>query len=224
MLRLILAFPLALLLSYSLVGMMAWLVDINVDELESEKEPFRFDFIISETEQVSQRKSRELPKPPAMIPMPSDPLLVQSKTNRSIDTPTIEPMPTMNLDVSVSDINLSFDAPIASISQPEPPLVINNLALAQLGQTQQAIPLHRVDPYYPRKALQRRIEGYVVISFDIGLSGKPENINIEEADPARVFNREALNAIKRWKYQPLVVNGVAQKRRGQRVKLEFRIQ
>lgn len=224
MLRLILAFPVALLLSYSLVGLMAWLVDLNVKELKPESEPLTFDFFMNETEQKSQRKSRELPEPPKPSPLPPEQLLAQPNIERSMDVPALEPVLDMNLNLTVKDINLEVVVPIATSLHAENSLLKQELPQVQLGQTQQVMPLHREDPNYPRKALQRGIEGYVVVSFDIGLAGKPENINIEESNPSRVFNREALNAIKKWKYQPMMVNGVAKVRLGQRVKLEFKIQ
>ncbi|MDB1125712.1 energy transducer TonB [Vibrio algarum] len=224
MIRLLMALPLAVLLSYSLVGMMAWMVDLNTKETKSEHEALRFNFFMTETEQASQRKSRDLPKPPEMKPLPPEQTFSAITRKQPLDTPTLEPVTEMDVELSVAPVKFAAIAPTlpsvaydkASIAQQTQPI--------QLGKTQQVMPLHRKEPDYPKKALQRKIEGYVVVSFDIDRSGKPENIIIEESYPSRVFNREALRALKKWKYQPMLVNGLAQTRYGQRVKLEFKIQ
>lgn len=46
---------------------------------------------------------------------------------------------------------------------------------------------------------------------------------IIDAEPKRVFDREAIRAIKRWKYRPKVVEGVAQLQTNQSVQLDFKI-
>ncbi|UGA57284.1 energy transducer TonB [Vibrio sp. VB16] len=224
MLRFLLALPVALFVSYSLMGMMAWMVDLNTIESKPENESIRFDFFMNETESLSQRKSRELPKPPEMKPLPPQQALAQPQQDVSLNTPTLAPVPEINLDLSVTDMKFAVVVP----STPSPKATNTQLAQqpipVQMGQTQQVMPLHRMNPIYPRKALQRKIEGYVVFSFDIDRAGKPQNIKIEASYPSRIFNREALKALKRWKYQPMMVNGLAQVRSGQRVKLEFKIQ
>ncbi|WED28967.1 energy transducer TonB [Vibrio sp. DW001] len=224
MLRFLMALPLALFISYGLMGLMAWMVDLNTIESKPKNASIRFDFFMNETEQLSQRKSRELPKPPEMKPLPPEQALAQPQQDVFLNTPTLAPIPEVNLALSVTDMKFAVVVP----STPSPkatntPLVQQPISV-KMGQTQQLMPLHRMNPIYPRKALQRKIEGYVVFSFDIDRAGKPQNIKIEESYPSRVFNREALKALKRWKYQPMMVNGLAQVRSGQRVKLEFKIQ
>jgi protein TonB len=102
-----------------------------------------------------------------------------------------------------------------------------NIAIPQLlsvGKNQPVMPLYRVEPRYPVRALQRKIEGYVKLSFTIDEQGKPTDIRVIEEQPPRIFSREAITALKRWKYSPRLVEGVAKSREGQTVKLEFRIQ
>ncbi|MWP48398.1 MULTISPECIES: TonB family protein [unclassified Gilliamella] len=64
-------------------------------------------------------------------------------------------------------------------------------------------PIKRNQPEYPRRALDMRIEGYVVAQFDVNSNGRVENIRIIEAIPNNIFNRSVISAMKTWKYQPI---------------------
>lgn len=88
---------------------------------------------------------------------------------------------------------------------------------------QQALPLYRVDPRYPSKALKRRVEGYVIMRFTIDATGRPKDIEVIEAEPQRMFEREAIRALKKWKYQPKVEDGVSIEQYGQTAKVEFKL-
>ncbi|MWN32804.1 MULTISPECIES: TonB family protein [unclassified Gilliamella] len=64
-------------------------------------------------------------------------------------------------------------------------------------------PIRRNQPEYPRRALDMRIEGYVVAKFDVNSDGRVENIRIIEAIPNNIFNRSVISVMKTWKYQPI---------------------
>jgi protein TonB len=85
------------------------------------------------------------------------------------------------------------------------------------------VPLVRVDPQYPPKAKQRRIEGWVDIEFTIGPAGTVENPKVIGASPRAVFEESALRAVRRWRYNPKIENGVAVARPGIRVRLRFEL-
>ncbi|MDF5586334.1 energy transducer TonB, partial [Vibrio parahaemolyticus] len=44
-----------------------------------------------------------------------------------------------------------------------------------------------------------------------------------EAEPQRMFEREAIRALKKWKYQPKVEDGVSIEQYGQTAKVEFKL-
>jgi len=71
-----------------------------------------------------------------------------------------------------------------------------------------ALPFVKVSPVYPRSAIARGIEGYVVVSFDIDELGRVVDAVVIEAVPAGVFERSALAAIAKFRYKPRVVGGV----------------
>ena len=64
-----------------------------------------------------------------------------------------------------------------------------------------------VQPIYPEMAKQSRVEGTVSLSVLIGPSGKVEKASVVRSIPA--LNDAAVSAVKQWKYQPTVVNGIA---------------
>jgi protein TonB len=83
------------------------------------------------------------------------------------------------------------------------------------------IPLVRINPIYPRRAAERRIEGWVVVKFSINEQGMVENPEVVDADPRGIFESAAIRAIRKWKYRPKIEGGKPVKRRGISVKLTF---
>jgi protein TonB len=81
----------------------------------------------------------------------------------------------------------------------------------------------RINPKYPTTAARDGIEGWVQLSFNISPTGEVIDAVVLNAEPKRIFNREALRAIKRWKYRPKVIEGVAQLQTDQTVQLDFKL-
>jgi protein TonB len=79
------------------------------------------------------------------------------------------------------------------------------------------IPVVVVRPMYPREAAMAGIEGWVKIEFTITEEGAVKDPQIVDARPPRVFNREALRAIRKWKFKPRVIDGIAVERRATQV-------
>lgn len=71
-----------------------------------------------------------------------------------------------------------------------------------------ASPISRNQPEYPRRALDMRLEGYVIAMFDVNSEGRVENIRIIEAQPNNIFNRSVINAMKTWKYKPIAAQNL----------------
>lgn len=87
-----------------------------------------------------------------------------------------------------------------------------------------ALAMVKVQPVYPRRALQRGITGYVVLEFTINELGMVEEPRVIVSEPPGVFDRAALKALERWKFQPKVVNGVAKKTHGVQQKMSFNLE
>lgn len=70
------------------------------------------------------------------------------------------------------------------------------------------VPIVYVVPTYPREALLDGIEGYVNFELLVGVDGRVLDVKVTEAAPDRIFVRNAVRAVRLWKFQPLVVDGV----------------
>jgi len=82
------------------------------------------------------------------------------------------------------------------------------------------VALVRDTPRYPHEALMNRTEGWVEIEFTIARDGSVKDPVVVAAQPDRVFERDALRAIARWKFKPSVVGGVTVERRARQI-IEF---
>jgi TonB family protein len=64
-------------------------------------------------------------------------------------------------------------------------------------------------PDYPESALNQRITGSVVLEYTVDTRGETRDIHVVEASPPGVFDQAAMNAVRHWRYVPMVVNGSA---------------
>ncbi len=69
------------------------------------------------------------------------------------------------------------------------------------------LPIVKVAPVYPRRALSRGIEGYVIVEFTVTRLGTVKYPVVAEAKPPGIFDRAAVNAALKFKYKPKVVDG-----------------
>lgn len=67
--------------------------------------------------------------------------------------------------------------------------------------------VREVRPQYPRDAQVRGIEGWVDIEFTIEPDGATADLVVRGAEPAGVFERSALEALRRWRFEPVVRDG-----------------
>ena len=93
-----------------------------------------------------------------------------------------------------------------------------------LGQTDgDMMVIAAFPPQYPQSKANLGIEGYVVISLSVTAEGQVEDPYVIESDPKDVFNRAALKAIRKFKYKPRVVNGIALPVTNVRYKMTFEL-
>jgi len=58
-------------------------------------------------------------------------------------------------------------------------------------------------PRYPPEAARRQQSGNVQVEITVGTDGSVSSARVVSSDPPRVFDREALAAVKRWKFAPI---------------------
>src|SRR5690606_1679044 len=55
-----------------------------------------------------------------------------------------------------------------------------------------------VAPEYPDRALSQRITGSVTVEFLVRANGETDEVRVIESEPAGVFDRSAIAAVRRW--------------------------
>jgi protein TonB len=70
--------------------------------------------------------------------------------------------------------------------------------------------IRKVDPEYPERALAQKITGAVTLEFTVDKKGEPQDVHVVSAEPAGTFDRAAIAAVRRWRYEPLVIDNVVQ--------------
>ncbi len=79
---------------------------------------------------------------------------------------------------------------------------------------------HYVSPRYPTAAQQHKVGGWVDVQFTVATDGSVADPSIVGAEPVGVFERSALDAVRRWRYQPVTRDGRALSERA-RVRVLF---
>ncbi len=75
-----------------------------------------------------------------------------------------------------------------------------------------------VAPKYPRNAQRRNQSGWVDVVFTVATDGTVSDIEVRASEPGEVFVNAAVNAVEKWEFEPVIVNGVAvEKRAGVRM-------
>jgi periplasmic protein TonB len=59
-------------------------------------------------------------------------------------------------------------------------------------------------PSYPPDAFRSRQSGEVQVEFTVGTDGSVTSARVVRSNPRRVFDRAALDAVNRWRFQPVV--------------------
>jgi protein TonB len=67
-----------------------------------------------------------------------------------------------------------------------------------------------VEPTYPRNALTRRVAGWVEVAFTVDTSGRTRDVRVINADPPGIFEKAALAAVNRWRFDPAGSNAVSE--------------
>ena len=138
-------------------------------------------------------KNRRIPKkPPPPKNPPPPPKMQVSKMDQ-----TVQNMPTLDLP--------NLETPMTGGEG----MFIGNFASVDKTEEGDIIPIVVIRPMYPREAAMKGQEGWVKVEFTITAIGTVKNPRVIDSQPPRVFNREAIRAILKWKFKPRVIDGVA---------------
>lgn len=102
--------------------------------------------------------------------------------------------PSLNIERGSAQIDMEMDLPIAKITATD-------------GDY---LPLVAIPAQYPERARVRDIEGWCIVSFTVNGFGNvvEDSIRVVDAEPPEIFDRSAMQAAARFKFQPRTKNGV----------------
>jgi TonB family protein len=139
---------------------------------------------------------------------PLDEELEAAPTHREAEQPPALPI-AQAVTTSPAPNEAETTAIAASAVEPLPtPIKPAPAPSATRGPTRAAVVIHQVTPRFPMRAKRIGVEqGVVTLEFTIDKSGAVKDAVVVTAEPARVFEEEALKALAHWRYQPKLVNG-----------------
>lgn len=155
---------------------------------------------------------------------------VRIKRNENLNTEDITPEkppkpPKVPPDIPPQDMdNIDPNAPTINIA---PPTVASNVDIGGPGVMNIAegdyLPIVRVAPIYPARALSRGVEGYVDMSFTVTATGTVKDA-IVMFSTSSLFDRAATRAVLKFKYKPRVVDGQPVEVVGVKTRITFKIE
>ncbi|WP_420008626.1 energy transducer TonB [Xanthomonas sacchari] len=93
--------------------------------------------------------------------------------------------------------------PAATAQATPAPAATPAAAPASAATAQTLRPISTPAPRYPPEALRSGTAGEVLVEITVGTDGAVTNARVLRSTPPRVFDREALNATKRWRFEPV---------------------
>lgn len=199
-LRVPVAFALALMISATMFWFLARLIQSPTDINEMAKAA-RIEFTRMRKDTEVEKKREEVRK---------------AERQRAAQVPVAPRM-------SVSN-NASITAAPVQMVQPKIDASGVKMNLTAGGSDRGVAPLVRVNPEYPRRALERGIEGWVHVRFTITAAGTVKDLVVVDSEPKGVFDEAASKAVLRWRYNPRVENGVAVERVGEQTLIRFKLE
>ena len=156
-------------------------------------------------DEVMTRSRRIPPKPPPPKNPPPPPKMQIAKVNQQVTNMPKLDLPKMDIPLTGGD-----------------GMFIGSFETIDKTAEGDIIPIVVIRPMYPRDAAMKGIEGWVKVEFIITPVGTVKDPSVIDADPPRIFNREALRAILKWKFKPRVIDGVAVERPASQI-IEFNL-
>jgi len=151
-------------------------------------------------DEIVSRSRRKPKKPPPPKDPPPPPRMQISKMDQQVQN-----MPRMDIP--------NIDVPLVGGEG----MFLGNFQQVDRTAEGDIIPVVVIRPMYPREAAMSGIEGWVKIEFTITEAGTVKDPRVVDSKPPRIFNREAIRAIVKWKFKPRVVEGVAVERRATQI-------
>lgn len=183
----------------SLLFIMQLLIVTGKQALTDPRERHKLEFVrVKRNENVNtQDLVPEKPPKPPETPPETPP---QDRDNIDPDAPSIDiPRPTLNADTNIGGPG--------------------GMNIAEGDY----LPIVRVAPVYPSRALSRGLEGFVDMSFTVTTAGTVKDPIVLQSTSS-LFERAAERAVLKFKYKPRVVDGVPVEVKGVKTRITFELE
>jgi len=186
LIRLLIGLVMATIVTLSLFWLMQYLIETADRSLNEDSAGNLVDFVRVKRDEAIERRQLKPKKPPPP------------------DSPPPQP-PTPQLD------NLNPNAEKIAISAVPVETDIEMTGGFSLGVGEgDYLPIVKVAPIYPNRALTRGVEGYCVVQYTVTRQGTTKDpIVIEDQCTSSLFHRASLNAALKFKYKPRIMDGEA---------------
>lgn len=154
------------------------------------------DQIIFERKKPPEEKQVQKPKP-------------KPKPRRQ---PTAPPAPLTGLDTTLSGVDMGLPGFSADdMMGMDGDLLGDGSGMVMTDDTVDEAPraTYQSPMEYPPRARAQGLEGYVVLSLLIGLTGEIEQVEVVESYPEGAFDEAALAGIRQWRFDPALYQGQA---------------
>lgn len=191
--RLIFGIPGAAVVTALLFLAMAYLIKQDA-QLEEEKDPLNIS-ITQQLQDTDLSSTKDFKRPTLDTPPPPPPAVTDPSNRPALDG--------VRATVPTIDANLN----VGSGFNPD----------------RDAQPLVRIPPQYPERCMARaKAKETVFVEFDVTPDGTTTNIRVVDTTNS-CLNSAAIRSVERWKYQPKIVENVAQPRRGVQTAITFEL-
>jgi len=199
--RLVTGVILGVAITAGLFWMMQYLIETADRELNEGSAGNIVDFVrLKRNEQIERRQLKPKKPPPPDAPPPQPP------------TPQLE-----NLDPNAEKIAISA-VPV------ETDIEMSGGFSLGVGEGDY-LPIVKVAPIYPQRALSRSIEGYCVVQYTVTRQGTIKDpFVVEDMCTSSLFHRASIQASLKFKYKPRVLDGEAVEVPGVQNKFTYEIQ
>lgn len=92
---------------------------------------------------------------------------------------------------------------------PPPPPPAPRAPVRTGGQIQAPELVKRASPVYPPIAVDAQVQGVVILEATVGRDGRVEEVEVLRSIP--LLDRAAIDAVRQWVYEPLLLNGHAER-------------
>lgn len=197
--RYVIAIVSGVAVTFGLLFLMQFLIETGESALTDPQKRYFLDFVRVKKQEIVNVEEPKPEKPPKpQQPPPDTPPPSQDDIDPNAPAINVRP-PSSSTDVSIS-------------------------GPGTLSYTDgEYLPIVRVAPIYPSRALSRGIEGYVDLEFTVTTAGTVKD-PVVTYSTSSLFNRAAMRAVLKFKYKPRVVDGQPVEVPGVKTRIRFELE